>query len=431
MFSLRTILLGVGIFATVLSVLIFSGKISVGDKTQKVVGDVAVWGTLPEAPMNAITQSFNPAAKTYAVRYRYIPEDIFSQKLLEALASGTGPDVILAPYQTILSQADRIYPFQMDEKGFRDLYVDGASILYTPQGVLALPVSIEPMVLFYNRTLFSKHGIINPPMYWDELTTLAPILTIKEGGKFIESAVALGTPGVPYSKDIIMAIISQLGQTPVVRLADRDGTAQFTVLVNRPVTEGSEILPLATADRFFTQFGDPGQNAYTWNQDQENVAADTFVAEKLAMYVGYSGEYQTLRNRNPRGDFQMTTLPQTRGYNTFSTGMRMYALATLKTTKNPLASLTVESQFAGMGVSPSIAAIVGGVPALRSYAGTQSLDPVVARSMLVAKGWYDSYQKETNAYASSMISDIINYRKGVNDAASAFSSRLVDLYNKN
>ncbi len=429
---LPKILLGVGLFATLFSVLLFSCKIPVGKckEASNARGDVILWGTLPEAGMNTLTQEFNPKAKTYAVRYKYVPEADFEQRLLEAVASGQGPDMIIAPHQIILSQTERIYPFQVAEKNFRDAYVDGASVLLSSQGALALPVSIEPMVLFYNRTLFSKRGIINPPVYWDEVVTLAPLLTLRQGGQFIQSAIALGTPTVPYAKDIIMAIVSQLGQTPVVQAVDSTGEVYFSVQANEPVTEGSEILPLVTVNRFFTQFGDPGQNAYTWAQAQTGNPADFFVGEKLAMYIGYSGEYQSLRARNPRGDFQMTTLPQTRKYNTFTTGMRMYAIATLKTTKNPLASLTVEKDFASAGVAPTIAQIIGGVPAFRTYAATPSLDPVIARSMLVARGWYDRYSKQSTGYTTTMISDIINYRYGVNDATTIFIARMRDLYAK-
>ncbi len=427
---LRNILLGAGIFATVLAILIFSGKISVGDKKNTPQGDVVLWGTLPETEMNAIVQSFNPQAKTYAVRYKYIPSADFNQRVLEGLASGTGPDMILAPYQTILSQSERIYPFSISEKSFKDTFVDGASILLTPQGALGLPVAIEPMVLFYNRTLFSKHGIVSPPLFWDDVLTITPSLTIREGGRFLESSIALGTPSVPYAKDIIMAIVKQLGQSPILALANQAGETYYSIQVNEPVVQGGDILPLATVNRFFTQFGDAGQTTYTWSQGEIN-ATDKFVAEKLAMYIGYSGELSTLRARNPRAQFEMTYLPQTKGYNTFATGMRMHAIATLKTTKNPTAALTIQAQFSGSGVSPSLSAIVGGVPALRAYAGTTGLSEVVARSMLVAQGWYDKYDKETTVYTSTMISDIINYRYGVTDASSIFVSRLRDLYTKN
>lgn len=431
---LKNILLGVGLFSAVFSILIFSCKLPVGERCTGAggaQGDVVLWGTLPEVQMNAITQAFNPQAKSYAVRYRYIPPEVFDQKLLEALASGTGPDMILTSYQTILAQRERIYPFQITEKDFKDTFVDGASILFTSQGALGLPVSVEPMVLFYNRTLFSKHGIVNPPSFWDDVVASTPSLTITQNGRFVESAIAMGTPNTRYGKDIMMAIVSQLGQSPVVTIPQAQGTTLYSVQVNEPVTEGGQVLPLATVARFYTQFGDPGQTTYTWNDVQMGDASDAFVSEKLAMYIGYSGELATLRLRNPRAAIEMTYLPQTKNYNTFSTGMRMYGVATLKSSKNLVAALTAQSQFSGSGVSPSISAIVGGVPALRAYAGTPGLDPVVARSMLVARGWYDSYEDKSTALASQMVGDIINYRYGVTDAVSLFVSRLKDLYNKN
>jgi ABC-type glycerol-3-phosphate transport system substrate-binding protein len=310
------------------------------------------------------------------------------------------------------------------------MYVDGASVLFTPQGALGLPVSVEPMVLFYNRDLLSKHGIPNPPTYWGDITAMSSMLTIfDKAGNVAESAIALGSPDVPYAKDIIMAIIGQLGQVPVVRIPNQLGELYFDILANQPVTEGGDVLPLSTTLRYYTQFADPGQKAFSWKEGFPN-AVDTFLSEKLAMYIGYSGEYQLLRARNPRASIEMTYLPQTQGYNTFSTGMRMYALATLKSSKNPYVALTVESQFAGAGIAPVIAQITGGVPALRSYAMTQGLDPVIAKSMLVARGWYDSHPVETTGYTTVMISDVNNRRYNISDAANIFVSRLRDLYTK-
>ena len=124
----------------------------------------------------------------------------------------------------------------------------------------------------------------------------------------------------------------------------------------------------------------------------------------------------------------MTYLPQTRGYNTFATGMRMYGIATLRTSRNPSTALTVQSQFAGGGISPSISAIVGGVPAFRAYAATQGLSSVIASSMLVARGWQDSFQGQSTMHINTMISDILNNRQSVSDAVTTFTARLQDLY---
>jgi len=428
---LRNILLGLGVFAALFSVLIFSGKLPIGNKSEAAKGEVQLWGTIDEVLMNKVVQEFNPKATTYRVVYREIPQSQFNQVLLESLANGTAPDLIIAPQQIILSNLSRLYPFpisSISEKAYKDMYVDGASLFFTPQGAMALPVSIDPLVLFYNRTLFSKHGIVNPPSHWDELVNMVPLLTITNSqGQFVESAISLGAPNTPYAKEILMATTMQLGQTPVLRQYRNDGALLFSVTANSPTTEGGEVLPFATAVRFFSQFADPTKNSYTWSQYGGN-ALDQFLAEKLAMYVGFSSELSTIRARNPKADIEMSYLPQTRGYNTFATTGQMYGIATLRTSQNLVTSLTVESQFASAGVSPAIAAILGTVPALRQYATTQGLSEVISRSMLVARPWYDSFPTESMNLTATMFSDILSGRMGPADAAAAFVSRLQDLY---
>ena len=149
--SLRNIILGVGIFATLASVIVFSHP---SKKTESgAQGNVTIWGTVPQEIISDSLQRFNPTAKNYGLTYIYIPEEKFNQKLLEGLANNNGPDLILAPYQMILTQAQRLQPFPITATEYKNIYVDGAGVLYAKDGALALPVSIEPMVLFYNRSL--------------------------------------------------------------------------------------------------------------------------------------------------------------------------------------------------------------------------------------------------------------------------------------
>ncbi len=428
---LRNILLGAGVFAALFAILIFSGKLPIGNGNEKAKGEVALWGTLPEQQMNKVVQEFNPKAKSYRVSYREIPEGQFSQTLLEALANGTAPDLIIAPHQIILANQSRLYPFpiaSLSEKTFKDTYVDGAGILFSPAGALALPVSVDPLVLFYNRALFSKHGIVNPPTYWDEVASMAPSLTLRDSkGAFVESAIALGAPNVSYIKDIMMAVVGELGQVPVLTQLREDGVPVITVMANTPTATAGDVFPLSTVAMFFTQFSDPTKSAYTWSQYAAK-PDDVFVAEKLAMYIGKASELAILRARNPTADFEMTYLPQTRGYNTFVTGGQMYGIATLKGTKNALTSFTVESQFAGAGVSPAIASAIGATPALRAYSTTTGLSDVIARSMLVVRPWYDTFPAQSTSLVASMLADIISGRLGPADAVGAFVTRLQDLY---
>lgn len=429
---LPKIFLGIGIFAAVFSILIFSGKLPIGKGPEVPRGEVILWGTLPETQMNVITQAFNPKAKTYSVSYKEVREEDFNQRLIEALANGNGPDLIMAPYQTILAQSARVYPFPttaLDEKAFKDKYVDGAAtVFWSPYGATALPVSVEPMVLFYNRTLLSKHGVINPPKTWTEVSVFTPKLTeLSSNGQFIESGIDLGAPNTPYAKDIIMAMVAQMGQVPVLKQYDSKGETYLNVIANQSVTESGNVMPLSSALRLFVQFADPTQSTYSWNQFSGN-ADDQFVAEKLAMYIGYSGELGTLRARNPRAEIEMTNFPQADENNTFTTGMRMYGIAALKSTKTPLVALTVEGQFAGGDISPQIAGLVGGVPALREYVATKGLNSVIARGMLVARGWQDSFSSQSTEYMAMMISDVLNNRQTISEAVGTFVSRLQDLY---
>lgn len=428
----QKVLIGSGILAAIVAVLIFSGRLPGGTAAkEKITGDVVMWGVFPDSDMAAVLQPFNAEANTYRVNYVYVSPADFERKLVEALASGVGPDVILAPYQIILSQQARIYPFpvtSVNEKTYKDSFLDGASILWTPAGALALPVAIEPMVLFYNRTLFAKHGVLSPPTYWDDVTRITPALTItSQNTTFTESAISLGSYTVPYMKDILMAIVYQLGQTPVLLGYKQDGAPLYNVTANDPLSETSSVQPLESATRFTASFSDPSASTYTWNQFSGN-PTDAFVAEKLAMYIGYAGELPVLRARNPKLDIDMTYLPQTRGYNTFSTGMRLYGVAVMRQSKNPTAALTVESLLSGSTWSPQLAAIVGAIPASRAFLTTQGIPEVLQKSLLVTRGWYDINAVTTDGYVLTMLADIISGRAGVTEAVGTFVSRMNDLY---
>ena len=91
-------------------------------------------------------------------------------------------------------------------------------------------------------------------------------------------------------------------------------------------------------------------------------------------------------------------------------------------------SVFVEAQFAGYDIAQAIASALGGVAPLRSYSQAQGVNPVIARSMLIARGWQDKYSTESSNYLYTIISDVLNNRQGVSDAVSQFVFRLQDLY---
>lgn len=430
---LRNILLGVGVFAALFAVLIFSGKMPVGKSGQtKVTGEVVIWGTISGQTMNPLIQAYNAQAQSYRVTYKEFREDSIATSLVEALANGAGPDMLLAPDGVILSQSSRIYPFPyatLSETKFKQTYVDAGSVFLSPTGALALPVTVDPMVLFFNRRMFAVKSIISPPVYWDEVAKIAPVLTeLNNRGQFVQSGIALGAATTPYAKDILMTIVRQLGQVPVIKQYGQDGKLAVGVTVETPLNQADGIRPLSTALRFFATFADPAKATYSWN-DFSGSAADAFVSERLAMYLGYSSEFGTLVNRNPRASFDMAAFPQTRNYNTSVTAAKVYGIATLKTSKNLVAALTVESTFGSLGVAQAIAPAIGAVPAMRSEITNPAINEIVAKGMLTGANWYDANPQKSSQLISSMIGDVINNRSGPTDAAELFVMRLQELYN--
>ena len=428
----KTIIISAGILAAVLALLMFSGKISLGGGARALSGQIEVWGTLPQEQMDSLITQYNNQAKTYRIVYKFVKEDTFSNALVEALASGVGPDAIIAPYQKILEQAPKIYPFpasSFSEKDYKDTYVNGASIFWTPQGALALPVSLEPLVLFFNRTLLAKHGVVSPPAYWGDINTLAPTLTVSSPqGGFVESAIALGAYGnVPNAKDILSTVVAQLGQEMVIKQVNSEGQSSYTVTANIPVKEGGDVIPLTSVLRYYMEFSDPTKTKYTWNQFMPN-AQDQFVAEKLAMYIGYFGEGKTMKERNQKVDFDATYLPQTKDYNTFVTGMRMYGFATLRVAKNPNVALKVESDFGSLNWSGQIASIIGAVPPHKAYVTQQGVPEVLRRSNLVARGWFDIKPQVSSQVFEQMIREVTSGKSDITDAVQSFVSRLQDKY---
>jgi hypothetical protein len=78
-------------------------------------------------------------------------EEEFDLAFIEALASGVGPDVFMLPSGKILKYRNKIYviPYNVfSQRQFRDTFIEGAEIYMAPEGVLAFPVSVDPLVMY-------------------------------------------------------------------------------------------------------------------------------------------------------------------------------------------------------------------------------------------------------------------------------------------
>lgn len=124
---------------------------------------------------------FEPIAEAFEKEYPAITVDVVNAgtgtdqyvKLQNAIAAGSGaPDVAQMEYQAIPQFALTNGLYDLSEVGYsdlEDLYSAGAwGNVAVNGGIYGLPLGTGPMALFYNKAVFDKFGITEPPATWAE-----------------------------------------------------------------------------------------------------------------------------------------------------------------------------------------------------------------------------------------------------------------------
>ncbi|KKS04698.1 MAG: hypothetical protein UU82_C0010G0017 [Candidatus Nomurabacteria bacterium GW2011_GWC2_41_8] len=420
--NFQLIVIIVFIVAAILGILVFSGAIPLGSDGAGSLGTVVLWGTTPTRSIAGALEDFNNTNPTLIVKYEQKSPDTFDQDLLEALASGAGPDMFFLPDSLVFNYANKIFAIPYASyplNTFKNIFAGAGEVFLTSKGVLAFPITIDPLMMYYNRSILDANGVIYPPASWDDLMNLVPALTKKDdSNKIIKSAVALGHfPNVAHAKDILAALFMQAGN-PIV--AEKDGV--FSSVLNSPV--GNYNLPSVL--KFYTDFADPSKPVYSWNRsfpDSDNV----FSAENLAFYFGYASELQSLVNKNPNQNFFVAPMPQIKNSNFKLTGARVTGLAISSFSKNFDTAFTAASLMTNGDFASKFAAALDTPPARRDLLATKPADaysPIFYSSALYAKSWLDPSPEDTDNIFSGMVNAVLSNNLSVGDAVKDASSKL-------
>src|SRR3989344_2279980 len=100
-------------FIAVIAVLIFSGVLP-GYKNERAqsgpVVSVSLWGTLSGKRMNGVISAINKENKSYRITYAEHTASSYENEVINALASGKGPDFWLISQDMVLKNKDKISP---------------------------------------------------------------------------------------------------------------------------------------------------------------------------------------------------------------------------------------------------------------------------------------------------------------------------------
>jgi multiple sugar transport system substrate-binding protein len=136
------------------------------------VVNLTFWSFNP--PIQKQVDLFNQSHPTIHVTYHTQPSGFgqYYPKILAAQRAGNAPDVALIEYQYIPTMVANNALVDISKYGsdsVKSQFDPAAWALDSENGAqYGVPQDTGPMALFYNKDIFQKAGIANPPATWDE-----------------------------------------------------------------------------------------------------------------------------------------------------------------------------------------------------------------------------------------------------------------------
>jgi ABC-type glycerol-3-phosphate transport system substrate-binding protein len=406
------IIIGVGAFA------LFGGVFGGGG-----VGQVTMWGTVPQGTMENMIEALRVDDDSFD-NVLYVEQDpgTYESVLLNAMASGSGPDLFLVTQEELGGFMDKIIPIPygvVSQSQFISSYVDEGQLFLTREGALALPVMIDPLVMYWNRDHFASAGVSQPPTLWSQFTEqngLPTKINAYNNAQLRRSAVAMGGwSNVLHAKEILSTLFMQAGEFITGRRADGAYVATFGT-----TPQGISNNPAESALRFYTEFGNPSKTTYSWNRSLPQ-SDEAFVSGIVAVYFGYASELRSIGERNPNLRFGVSVMPQLQGSGTQITYGKMTGVAIPKTAANVQGAALVAQKITSAPAAQALVQLTGLPSARRDVVLDTSASAsaeVFVRSALIARGWVDPSAPQTDLVFRDMIESVIS---GRNEPAGAVS----------
>jgi ABC-type glycerol-3-phosphate transport system substrate-binding protein len=391
-----------------------------GESSKETTGPVTIWGTLPREGMQTMFLTLAQADVTFKdVSYIEKSEVTLTADLATAIATGSGPDLVLASQEVLqpLSRFVALIPSaQLPEATFVNSFVQAGSV-YAAQdgtGYYGVPFLVDPIVLYSNRTILSSNGVARPPATWEALVGLVPSVAITTPSRqIVRGLIALGTyDNVANARGILSTLFLQTG-VPV------SGYAPGGNLVVNLGGRGAAGVPAGhSVLSFYTQFADPAKVSYTWNASLRN-SEQMFLTGDLVLYLGYASRASFLRAANPNLNFIVTAVPQPATATSRSVYGLVYAFMVSRGAQNPSGAYTIAALLTSATEQAAAALATGLAPASLNQLSESPADPVAAvayAEALYAKGWISPSPTDTDRVFSSMISNVTSGRSTLDTA---------------
>lgn len=298
------------------------------------------------------------------IKFQRKNPDTYEIELINALASGQGPDIFWLEDSDLEKHGDKLTPLAEGELGYqkknlRSVFADALVEAVTDARgqLLATPLYFDTLALLYNRDYFNSANIPAPPQTWEELAEQSRRLTkFSEVGSITRSGIALGTAAnVDHAADIMLALIYQANGeiiAPGGKSSAIDNPATLSALL------------------FYTSFANAAKKTYSWNAFFDNSLA-AFAKGETVMAFGYAADVKKVSELNPQLNFDAAPLPQQSKENSQTNFGRFGVLAVSRLSKESDNAWRFLLWLQGKDVEKKYIDALGLPPARRDLVGTK------------------------------------------------------------
>ena len=256
---------------------------------------ISYWGLWEnDATVRGVIADFEAKNPKIKVSYTKQSPRQYRERLSAAIARGEGPDLFRFHNTWVAMMASDLAPVPKSvmtpEEFAGAFYPVAKNDLVAGGAIYGIPLMMDGLGLYINEELFAKAGV-SEPVTWEDVLTIVPKLTVKDGPTITTSAIALGTTGnVENWSDILGLMMLQNGAN-LVGLSGKE--AEETLL-------------------FYRKFADPVDPMYTWNETLDN-SIYAFAIGKVAMILAPSWRAFDVRQISSGLRFKIVPVPQLPG----------------------------------------------------------------------------------------------------------------------
>ena len=381
--------------------------------------ELEFWGVYDDSDIyKELIEDFNRKYPRVKINYYKKNYATYEDDLLNAIATGRGPDIMFLHHTWVPKYEDKIYAAPSDLvllKYVQDNFVDVVFDDFVVDGrVVALPLSVDSLALYYNKDIFNTVGIPQPAETWEGFLEDVEKITIKDKrDNVIRAGVSMGAArNVNRSTDILSLLMIQSGAQMVNKEKTRVTFGQSIRIDNKTFNPGESAL------RFYTDFTNPLKEAYSWN-NRMHYSIDAFYEGKAVMMFNYSYHLPTIRAKAPYLNFGVSAMPQIKGADKDVNYANYWGLTVSRNSSDAEMAWTFIAWLTEKENAQKYLELTKKPVARRDLVLWQKDDPdlgVFAEQSLTARSWYQADNLVVETIFADMIESVVTGRAIVADA---------------